>query len=1019
MKTSKRNRGLSFLLALIMLVGMLPLSVLSVGAESGGKNAVGAPQVAARASSSAYPALKNLVEGTEITYGYVYFFYKNGNVDRSPVALTPEKCRTNKNLLEYYSSTTNLQRVVSYDNGILSYWTRTKNDFLDLSGLEGRSLTLVMFDHLELSALYAPGVDLKMMLTDGAIVTFRHSTRYKNKTAYCPQNGVTGAVIDLAKSEGSLNGCGTFELLGNGKLRILTKDSPKKTSPDYAIVAKNTSVLEDTELGISCGNSHRDVVTLIQTITFTIDTTKSVTLNIANPKFNAAPWGCHMNNFKILNAKDLDVSADRGADVLIFHGSNGESDPVKMFKHYRSIGKIGSEWNISGGTNSVNHYVLTLNHGNDNPRIRYSLNLKEVKGGTVIRDLEAGLGYEMSAEILYMPQWMQKLKDAGRIEFYFFGRLSNPGVQVGYEAAYLYDFYVDRIGKHGIEFYWVCKSATDPDNDTFMFTDLLKDYELTNRGPLYSTRTCFDVMMTEKVGGTRYIYKVELLQAGGEFTEATSATHKISMHQDTLAKCYHNPSWLGIPSKWKYSSIDDAYIMEFCIQPRHGYEFVGSSVLSSKGITLNVEHTKVTEKRLVKFESIPGYVADLRISLVARRRLTDVRGTLKNFRLGTDAGFTELVSNEPKKYTFKDTVVYDVVYGPYGVEAGQLREGDTCYVYFDVEPGFGYYLPENASVKVILPAGYRANGIFDNAETYSTVYKGDWYSYSDILRKYRTSRLLEPNSEGKKYGTDIRVQEPKVGDCPLTVAGYDKPTSLPYNMKVLSMQWLRRDGNNSVPMDSYDKFEAGKWYILDLRIGFEGGEEKGYVYPKNYSEFKVNGKSLNQWMEYDDNTNGHFLRVYESYKLVDPNAGGTLSGTVKSFGSTTDPVTVQLFKSGSSSAAYNTTVKGNSASYTISGITPGTYTMKVSKKNHATREYTVTVSAGTQTQNAQIHLRGDVNGDGAVNKTDALHLLKHTILPAVYKINQSGDMNGDGAVNKADALYLLKHTILPAAYPLK
>lgn len=497
MKTSKLNRGLSFLLALIMLVGMLPLLPTQ------------------NVSAEAYPALTNLVEGTEITYGYVYFFYKNGKVDQRLVSLNPEKCRNNKNLLEYYSSTTNLQRVVSYDNGILSYWTRTKNDFLDLSGLEGRSLTLVMFDHLDLSALFAPGVNLKLLLTDGAIVTFRHSTRYKNKTAYCPQNGVTGAVIDLAKSEGSFSGCGTFELLGNGKLRILTKDSPKKTSPDYAIVAKNTSVLEDTELGISCGNSHRDVVTLIQTITFTIDTTKSVTLNIANPKFNAAPWGCHMNNFKILNAKSLDVSADRGAGVLIFHGSNGESDPVKMFKHYRSIGKIGSEWNISGNTNSAGHYVLTLNHGNDNPRIRYSLNLKEVKGGTVIRDLEAGLGYEMSAEILYMPEWMQKLKDAGRIEFYFFGRLSNPGVQVGYEAAYLYDFYVDRIGKHGIEFYWVCKSATDPDNRTFMFTDSLKDYELTNRGPLYSTRICFDVMMTEKVGGTRYIYKVELLQAGG------------------------------------------------------------------------------------------------------------------------------------------------------------------------------------------------------------------------------------------------------------------------------------------------------------------------------------------------------------------------------------------------------------------------------------------------------------------------------------------------------------------------
>ena len=992
MKTSKLNRGLSFLLALIMLVGMLPLLPTQ------------------NVSAEAYPRLTNLVEGTEIYYGYGYFFYKNGRVDERSIYLDPEDCRNNKSLLEGYKSDTNLQRVVLYDNGILMYWTRTENDFLDLSELEGRSLTLVMFDHLELSALYAPGVDLKMMLTDGANVTFRHSTRYKNKTAYCPQNGATGAVIDLAKSEGSLGGCGSFELIGNGRLCILTQNSPKKTSPDYAIVAKNTSVLEDTALSISCGNSHRDVNTLIVTITFTIDTTKSVYLNITNPKFNAAPWGCNMKNFKILNAKDLDVAADRGAGGLIFFGSNGESDPVKMFKHYKSIGKIGSEWNISGNTNSAGRYVLTVNHGNDNPRIRYSLNLKEVKGGTVIRDLEAGLGYEMSAEILYMPEWMQKLKDAGRIEFYFFGRLSNPGVQEGYEAAYLYDFYVDRIGRHSIEFYWVCKSATDPDNRTFMYTDLLKDYELTNRGPLYSTRIYFDVLMSEKVGGTRYIYNVKLLQAGGEFTEATSATHKISMHSETLAKCYHNPSWQGIPSKWSYSSYSDAYTMEFCIQPRHGYEFSQSSVLSSQGIKLNVENTKVTEKRLVKFESIPGYVADLRISLVAKRRLTDVRGTLKNFRLGTDAGFTEIVSNEPKKYTYKNTVVYDPAYGgSYGVEAGQLRKDDMCYVYFDVEPGFGYYLPENASVKVILPAGYRANGIFDNAETYSTVYKGDWYSYSDILRKYRVSQLLEPNSEGKEYGTNILIKEPKVGDRPAAFVGYDKPTSLPNNMKVLSMQWL---GPDQKPMRTYDKFEIGKSYFLDLRIGFEGGEEKGYVYPKNYGEFKVNGKGLNQWMEYDDNTNGHFLRVYDSYKLVDPNASGTLSGTVRSFGSTTDPVTVQLFKSGSSSAAYNTSVKGNSATYTISGITPGTYTMKVSKKNHVTREYSVTVSTGTKTQNAEIRLLGDVNGDGRVNTMDYTRLLKHVnetqLLTDAYALKCS-DVNKDNRVNTMDYTRLLKH----------
>lgn len=73
MKTSKRNRWLSFLLALIMLVGLLPLSVLSAGAESGGEETTGANRGEAQASSSSYPALTNLVEGTEIIYGHVYF----------------------------------------------------------------------------------------------------------------------------------------------------------------------------------------------------------------------------------------------------------------------------------------------------------------------------------------------------------------------------------------------------------------------------------------------------------------------------------------------------------------------------------------------------------------------------------------------------------------------------------------------------------------------------------------------------------------------------------------------------------------------------------------------------------------------------------------------------------------------------------------------------------------------------------------------------------------------------------
>ena len=73
MKTSKRNRWLSFLLALIMLVGLLPLSVLSAGAESGGEETTGANRGEAQAPSRVYPTLTNLIEGTAIRRLPVFF----------------------------------------------------------------------------------------------------------------------------------------------------------------------------------------------------------------------------------------------------------------------------------------------------------------------------------------------------------------------------------------------------------------------------------------------------------------------------------------------------------------------------------------------------------------------------------------------------------------------------------------------------------------------------------------------------------------------------------------------------------------------------------------------------------------------------------------------------------------------------------------------------------------------------------------------------------------------------------
>lgn len=200
MKVRQRNQWFSFLLALAMIVGML-LPMSTVHAANDGEDAVSVTQEPARASSRVYPTLTNLIEGTEIRSGYQYSFYKNGKVDEYFLYanIDPEKYRYNESKCRNYKSDTNLQRVVTYTDGVLMYWTRFENDFLDLSGLEGKSLTLILFDNLKLSALYAPGVDLRLMVTDGVYVTFNHSTRYKNKTAYCPPKRCNPArLIDLA-----------------------------------------------------------------------------------------------------------------------------------------------------------------------------------------------------------------------------------------------------------------------------------------------------------------------------------------------------------------------------------------------------------------------------------------------------------------------------------------------------------------------------------------------------------------------------------------------------------------------------------------------------------------------------------------------------------------------------------------------------------------------------------------------------------------------------------------------------
>ena len=166
-----------------------------------------------------------------------------------------------------------------------------------------------------------------------------------------------------------------------------------------------------------------------------------------------------------------------------------------------------------------------------------------------------------------------------------------------------------------------------------------------------------------------------------------------------------------------------------------------------------------------------------------------------------------------------------------------------------------------------------------------------------------------------------------------------------------------------------------------------------------------------------DNVESRSSYVEITFHVDQPGVGTAVSGSVVSYGED-DPVTVQLIKEGTSEPAYETIVSGGTqsgnkytASYSFSDVPTGTYTMKVMKQNHVTREYTITVGSEAVTQDVKIHLKGDINGDGRVNTSDVGKANSHakgTSTLTGYDF-ACADVNGDGRVNTSDVGKINSH----------
>ena len=139
-------------------------------------------------------------------------------------------------------------------------------------------------------------------------------------------------------------------------------------------------------------------------------------------------------------------------------------------------------------------------------------------------------------------------------------------------------------------------------------------------------------------------------------------------------------------------------------------------------------------------------------------------------------------------------------------------------------------------------------------------------------------------------------------------------------------------------------------------------------------------------------------------------SGLTVSGTIRSYGSASESITVTLVPIGGSPLVKSVT--GSSVTYSFTGVSAGNYTLKVEKKGHAPWAESITVSnQNIYGKDVTVYLWGDVNRDGDVTAADAQEIQRKAAgLSSVFSTDPNtaycisrADVNNDNKITAADA----------------
>lgn len=214
----------------------------------------------------------------------------------------------------------------------------------------------------------------------------------------------------------------------------------------------------------------------------------------------------------------------------------------------------------------------------------------------------------------------------------------------------------------------------------------------------------------------------------------------------------------------------------------------------------------------------------------------------------------------------------------------------------------------------------------------------------------------------------------------------------------------------STPDEANDRSLVGVGFVRGSDKTHEAGEFLRVTF-----QAKAAGNTAISLHEDSDGADGYRGDISGGTVMVEAAAvtGVTVSGTVKSYGSASEVVTVTLTKQGETTPAFTDTLTGNSAAYKFENVSVGTYTLKVEKKGHAPRTESITVGDGNVTKDVTVYQYGDVNRNGTVTVLDASWIRQHLVGKKTFDEYQLqlADVNKSGNISVLDASWIRQRLV--------